>query len=208
MTSVPIPTFVPQDAWFGLTLGNANPSIADSVATAAMLSPSGGQDGLIGSLDGGVVFLAGTAAELDGGQKWLMWTAASLAVADGVNVFNPYVVTGTPGRWLTASAAQRLVGGQIITAGATVAVIAANVSVVNVLVNKTVGSPTTLLLPPAAAQQQWQEYLIKDGKRDADVNPITLDGNGLTIDGAGTLVIAVAGGSVSLVWNGTEYNQK
>jgi hypothetical protein len=210
MTAPPIPTFVPQDAWYGLTLGQINPSEADSVPNRTYLAPSGTANGLIGSLDGAIIYLAGGVVELDGGQRWLMWVAGSFALADNVNVFNPWAVPGTAGRWVNTQTAQTSAGGQFVTGGSTYTVQPPPGGVVTtyVIVNKVFGSPTTLLMPTAVQVGQWQEFVIKDGKRDADVNPITIDGNGGTIDGLARIAIAVAGGSITLVWNGVEYNQR
>lgn len=192
MTSVPLPTFVPQDAWYALTTGNTQPSIADSVPNYSFLSPVNGQDGLVGSLDGGLVYVAGSLTELDGGQQWLMWSATSTALANGSTVFNPYVVTGTPGRWLTTQIAAQT-ASQIVTSGSSVFVAPSFDGVINVAVNKTVGSATTLILPAAPLDQQ--EIRVFDAKGDAGTNPITITYNSSTL-----AVIAVNGGSLRLVW--------
>jgi hypothetical protein len=61
-----------------------------------------------------------------------------------------------------------------------------------ILVNKTVGSPTTIAL--LAASNYFQPVLVKDLKRDADVNPITITFPG-TYDGAASpLTINTQGG--------------
>ena len=55
MTTVPLPTFVPQDSWYALTTGNVNPSVADTVPNASYLlprqTPLGLVDGLVGPLE-------------------------------------------------------------------------------------------------------------------------------------------------------------
>lgn len=66
----------------------------------------------------------------------------------------------------------------IVTSGATYNSVATDV---RILVNKTVGSATTIAL--LAGSSYNQPVLIKDLKGDADVNPITVTFPG-TIDGA------------------------
>lgn len=194
MTSVPIPTFVPQDAWYALTVGNINPNIADSVPNVSYLSPSAGQNGLIGSLDGGLLYVAGTSSELDGGQDWYMWVAASTTPANGQSVFNPYIITGTPGRWISATVPTVIGTRQEVTAGSSVSILPVLNPIVNIYVNKTVGSATTLIMPSAPVDQQ--EFRVFDAKGDAGTNPITLVSGSTTV-----AVIVVNGGSARLVWD-------
>jgi hypothetical protein len=205
MTAPPVPTTAPQDAWYTLTTGNINPSAADTVPNITFLGPTGEQPGLVGSLDGEIIYLAGTVAKLDGGQQFLMWEATSLAVQDLKTVFNPWPVDtpGVPGRWVSVSVGQTFAGGQIITSGSVIAILPSSAPVVNVLVNKTIGSLTTLLLPINPGV--WQVFRIKDRKGDAATNPITISGNGSTIEGATTYVIANDGGSTDLTWDGMEF---
>jgi hypothetical protein len=73
-----------------------------------------------------------------------------------------------------------------------------------VVVNKTVGSATTVTLP--AAPTTGEMLVVKDGKGDAGTNPITVGGNGKTLDGAASYTIDVNSGSVTLVYNGTEWD--
>jgi hypothetical protein len=202
----PIPTFVPQDAWYELTVGNYNPSEANSVPSAALLSPQGGQDGLVGSLDGGLIYLAGSQSELDGGQQWLMWVAASLAVADEVTVFNPWVQAGVPGRWVATTAAPAAMGpgGQLVTAGGAAAVMPSTFSPVNVVVQLAAPAAVTIYLP--SAPKQWQEFRIIDGWGIVDPDYITVNGNGNNINGVPSLVITTQGGVLKMVWSGTRFN--
>lgn len=205
MTAPPVPTAVPQDAWYELTTGNVNPSAADTVPNITYLAPTGDQAGLVGSLDGEIIYLAGTSTKLDGGQKFLMWEEDSLAVQDLVTVFNPWPVAtpGIPGRWISVGVGAVVAGGQIIVTGTTVAVLPSNAPVNNIVVNKTVGSPTTLLMPTQVGQ--WQEFIIIDGKGDASINPITIDGNGVTIGGLASFVIVNDNGTVRLTFDGSQY---
>lgn len=206
MTSVPLPTVVPQDAWYTLTTGGINPSQNDSVPNASYLSPSGDMDGVIGALDGALIYLAGTTTELDGGQKWLMWVADSQDVADGVNTFNPNADPSALGRWKTADTPISTAGGQIILAGSTVAVLPSSSTLIFVVVNKTVGSATTILLPVVKAL--WQTFRVIDGKGDAATNTITISGNGSLINGAAQDYIVQDYGATDYTWDGTEFRVK
>lgn len=206
MTAPPIPTVVPQDAWYRLTTGGISPSQNDSVPNASFLAPSGVNDGVVGALDGALIYLQGTTTQLDGGQQWLMWDDTSVAVANGVTVFNPWYVTATLGRWLTAGTppvASSIAGGQIITSGASVAITASATALTYVLVNKTVGSATTLFLP--TSRIAFQVFRIKDGKGDASSNVITIDGNGVNIDGGTQVFVFQDYGEIDVWWDGTKW---
>lgn len=67
------------------------------------------------------------------------------------------------------------------------------------IVNKGTGSATAVTLPAAGGT-----FTIKDGKGDAATNNITI--SGVNIDGAASYVIRTNYGSVTLVYNGTQYN--
>lgn len=73
-----------------------------------------------------------------------------------------------------------------------------------VVINKTVGAATVVNLP--AGPTVGDTYLIKDGKGDAAANNITLTPAAGTIDGAGTYVISQGYESITVVYNGTEWN--
>jgi hypothetical protein len=202
----PIPTFVPQDAWYALTAGNYNPSEANSVPNATYLSPANGQNGLIGSLDGGLIYLRGNVNDLDGGQQWLMWIAASMLAADQTTVFNPWVALGVPGRWIatTQSAAQMGPGGQVVVTGGAAAVAISTFSPVNVIVKLSAPAPVTVYLP--SAPRLWQEFRVIDGYGIVDPNFITVNGNGQLISGLPARLITPGGGPLRVVWGGTQYN--
>lgn len=205
MTAPPVPTAVPQDAWYELTTGNVNPSAANTVPNITYLAPTGDQAGLVGSLDGEIIYLSGTATALDGGQKFLMWQEASLAVQDLINIFNPWPIStpGIPGRWISTNILQNSSSGQIITSGSSVDILPTNQLVTNILVNKTAGSPTTLIMPTLVGQ--WQEFVVIDGKGDASVNPITISSPTIPIAGGASYVIAVDGGTVRLTFDGSQF---
>jgi hypothetical protein len=205
MTAPPVPTVAAQDAWYELVVGNVNPSAADTVPNITYIQPTGDQPGLTGSLDGEIIYLAGTATALDGGQKFLMWQETSLAVQDLTNIYNPWPVStpGIPGRWISTNIIQTSSSGQIITSGSSIDILPTNQLTTNILVNKTVGSPTTLNMPTLVAQ--WQEFVIIDGKGDASINPITISSPTILIAGGTSYVIASDGGTVRLTFDGTQF---
>lgn len=73
-----------------------------------------------------------------------------------------------------------------------------------IVINKTISEATTVNLPAGTTNKV---FIIKDGKGDSNVNPITIDPNSIEqIDGSSTLVINSPYESVMLVWNGTQWN--
>lgn len=73
-----------------------------------------------------------------------------------------------------------------------------------IVINKGTGAATTVTLP--TAPNTGRMLIVKDGKGDAAANNITVDGNGKTIDGAGTKVISTNYDLRRLVYNGSEWN--
>jgi hypothetical protein len=73
-----------------------------------------------------------------------------------------------------------------------------------VIVKKTVAAPTTVYM--IANPITNGQYIIKDGKGDAGVNPITIDGNGKSIEDEPTYVLKVSRGSVTLFYDGTDFH--
>jgi hypothetical protein len=67
-----------------------------------------------------------------------------------------------------------------------------------------VAAPATVNLPPTPTT--GQVLIIKDIDGDANTNNITVSGNGNTIDGAATYVLNTDYASITLVFNGTEWN--
>jgi len=210
MTAPPLPTFVPQTEWYNLTLGGINPSEADSVPNITYLQPSmtalGLIDGLVGSIDGGVIYLAGLVSELDGGQKWLMWSAASMAVDDGINVFTPWADPTKPGRWVNTAVATTstpVSATQIIEAGGTSSITASVSSFNNVFVKgRAVAGATTLNLPGTAFL--GQTFTVKDSNGDAGTSNIIVTAP--SIDGATTDTIFGDYGERAYTWNGSEWS--
>ena len=73
-----------------------------------------------------------------------------------------------------------------------------------IVINKSVAATTTVTLQ--ASPTTGRVLIVKDGKGDAGANNITIDGNGKTIDGAGTKVINTNYDVRRLAYNGTEWN--
>lgn len=207
MTAPPLPTFVPQDAWYTITTGNVNPSVADPVPNVSYLQPistvSGLVDGLVGPLDGAVIMLAGLSLEYDGGQKWLMWIEGSLIADDGVNTFCPFVDESTPGRWRNIGAPVQgpgiVVSNQSFNAGESSTIFASVAPFINCFViQRTANAVTTLALP--AATFYGQTVMVKDAVGDATTWPITI--TAASIDGATTFVLGTDYQEIKFVWNG------
>lgn len=208
MTAPPLPTFVPQDAWYRLTLGSINPSIADTVPDISYLLPSVDDtgadiDGLVGGLDQGIVYLAGTSTQLDGGQKLLMWDADSLLPSDGVRVFCPFVDTSTPGRWLSTTVPRQNYSLQEFEAGASYEVDGSAILFNIVLVKgRVANAQTTLVLP--SNPTIGQTFQVKDAEGDAGTYNIVISAIGIDGDATNTLVADYQ--ARSYMWNGSEYS--
>lgn len=116
--------------------------------------------------------------------------------------------SGNNGKFLTTDGANLAWGSVGGGWAAAVTVVTADYTVLTsdnlIVVNKSVGSATTITLP--AAPTTGSMVVVKDGKGDAATNNITVDGNGKNIDGDATRVISVNYGAVSLVYNGTQWN--
>lgn len=66
-----------------------------------------------------------------------------------------------------------------------------------------VAGPSSLVLPVSPL---GTAFVIKDVDGDALINPITVTATGATIDGFANYVIDSPFGSITLVFNGTEWN--
>ncbi len=73
-----------------------------------------------------------------------------------------------------------------------------------VIIKKTSGSATTVNLPSSPVT--GQAFTIKDGKGDAETNPITLTPSSALIDGLAHYVINYGYGVVTLVFDGTNWD--
>ena len=89
---------------------------------------------------------------------------------------------------------------RVVTAAGAVTVTTADYAVI---VNKTVGAATTVNLP---AGSTGLTFIIKDGKGDANANNITITPAAGNIDGSATYVMTSVYQSVSLMYNGTQWN--
>lgn len=65
-------------------------------------------------------------------------------------------------------------------------------------------SSRTINLP--ASVSSGTRYFIKDGTGQSNSNPITVNGNGHTIDGMADYVISFTYGFVSVLFNGSQWN--
>lgn len=211
MTTVPIPTFVPQDSWYQLTTGNYNPSVADTVPDITYLQPMltvlGYVDGLVGPLDGAIIGLAGTSATFDGGQTWLMWEEDSLLADDGVNVFCPFVDTATPGRWralaLPNSPTGPTVSTQFFEAGADYTIAASTAQTIMVFVQGRVANlPTNLALPGSTFISQV--VAVKDAEGQSATYNVSV--TAASIDGATAFTFYADYQGQNFVWNGTDWS--
>lgn len=73
-----------------------------------------------------------------------------------------------------------------------------------ITVVKTIPEITTITFPLAPTESR--SLIIKDGQGEATDFPITVDGNGQTIDGAATYEINVNWQSIEFIYNGTQWN--
>lgn len=91
--------FVPGAQWIKLVSGSISVSAAIAVPNGSFLHNDGVNNGIVGPQDGAIIFLAGIDSTKDGGQRIFIWDANSLATGDQVNIYNPWLDGGTPGRW-------------------------------------------------------------------------------------------------------------
>src|SRR5688572_30352962 len=71
-------------------------------------------------------------------------------------------------------------------------------------VKTSLGARTLKVPSPADA---GSAFVVDDADDDAATNPITLDGDGATIDGAATLVLNTNGVTAAFVHDGTEWTR-
>lgn len=68
-----------------------------------------------------------------------------------------------------------------------------------VFVNKTIGSPTTIYLPPSPVA--WLAYTIKDDKPDAGTNAITIISTNGNIDGNSSITLTQDDAAITLIFD-------
>lgn len=73
-----------------------------------------------------------------------------------------------------------------------------------VVVNKASGASTVVNLP--GSPTKGDNYIIKDGKGDANTNNLTVTPASGNIDGTGTYVMNTNYQSATVVYNGTQWN--
>lgn len=187
MTLPPPPVItlaVPVLGWYSVQSGGLQTSQFLSVPNASYLSsPDGVNPGLVGVADGSIAHLAGITSTMDGGQNLIMWDADSLAIPDGVTVWNPYPSAGVPGRWLAqlqpkASVSQIVVTGTIIQLSPATELVS---------VRKQTPSPTTILLPAMATANLGQTISVSDANGVSGAFPITVTNTDGALIGPTTL---------------------
>lgn len=175
---------------------------ADNLNTFEQTCDNPPQLRAITGVTGMQVYMRGFVTPGDGGQGPFYWNALGTGPDD--NGATAIVPTGAVvGEWtripnLGTSGAS---SGTVVALGTTVPIVSATLFYI---VNKPIGSPTTLLAP--AAPQLFEYHIIKDGKGDAATNPITFSGNGRLVDGASTYVMSIAHESIGVVYDGTQWN--
>jgi hypothetical protein len=209
MTAPPLPTFIPQDQWYNLTTGQINPSEADTVPNITFLrpssSPQGMIDGVVGSADGDLIYLAGVVSQLDGGQKFLMWVAASMQVDDGLNVFNPFAIVTKHGRWVSVQPTVQgnIAAAQIILAGGSKIIASSTANSIRVFVKgRSVAGTSTLSLPTSTFL--GQSITVQDSNGDAGTNNIIVVAASINGDVSDTLAANYA--ARTYTWNSTEWS--
>lgn len=126
-------------------------------------------------------------------------------VIGGQNYYNVYF---TGGDIANVTLTNCTVNGLTPQLNVRVVTAAGTVTVTNtdglVVVNKTTGAATTVVLP--GSPYTGQIVVIKDGKGDAYINNITIIPASGTIDGEGSFVMASDYQAVMLIYNGTGWN--
>ena len=135
------------------------------------------------ALSGSIQFKTGIA----GSSGTTLQTATTAVEIDGYQRLRSYYGRVKAVRVVTASGAVTIASSDSI-----------------VVVNKTTGAATTVNLP--SSPTTGTEFIIKDGKGDAATNNLTITPASGNIDGAGTYVINVNYQSITIVYNGTQWN--
>jgi hypothetical protein len=108
----------------------------------------------------------------------------------------------------TTTSAIAALGGGAIQTPVRIITLPGNVSVQPtdqvVVIRKATGQATGVTL--TTGPQLGQRVVIKDGRGDAGLNPITISAAAGTIDGAATQSIQFPFGVLTFIYNGTEWN--
>ena len=162
--------------------------------------------GAIKIVSGGLVVAAG-GVNVTGASTFTGGTL-NLNVNASTNTVNIGTGTTTGAVTIGNSANKVILGGGMVTAAVRVVTAAGAITVTAndyaIVVNKTVGAATTVNL--FASPATGTTIIIKDGKGDAGTNAITVTPAAGTIDGSATYVIGNKYGSITLVYNSTEWN--
>ncbi len=128
-----------------------------------------------------------------------LFTAAN--AKDDVDNFNKLIVAVNA--ILQALQLANVLNLRILSSGASTTLVLGSDYVL--VVNKTVGSATTVYLPTTQLKN-GTTFIIVDGKGDAATNNITINGGSYNINGSTTFVINNPYESVTLVFNGTSWS--
>lgn len=144
---------------------------------------------------------AGTNATVTNSSALYIPTQAITGTVTNSYALNITSATGATNNYAAKISGCINFGTRVVTAAGAVTVTATDFYVE---INKTSGAATTVNLP--ASPVTGQTFIIKDGKGDAATNNITVTPAAGNIDGTGTKVINSNYGSVTIVYNGTEWN--
>lgn len=109
--------------------------------------------------------------------------------------------------WINNTGGGGTESGEIITAGVTVNIASVTPGApYNVIIRKTIGSPTQINLPAPNAATPWGRVNIKDGGGDAGTNNITVTPVSGDVDGQADFLININYQGQSFLDDGTTWN--
>lgn len=143
------------------------------------------------------LFVRGATTQADGGQGVFAWVLVTNPTDDN---FSTIVPSGqTSAAWVRIPTSGLAVPTLVVATGSSVTLSSGNYFVV---INKAVGSATSVTLPGAPAP--GQTFVIKDGKGDASTNNITISG-GTNIDNSASYVLTINYESVDVRFDGQQW---
>lgn len=192
---------IQPDATYKLTIKSGNGS-GSTNANALYLE---GGDGATGNLNGGDVVIKGGTKAGTGADGKVIINGVTYPSTDGVA--GQAIVTNGAGvaTWANVSAdTSTFKNVLVITTGTADTLTNAHHLVI---VNKAVNGTHTINLPAGASVGVGKTYTIKDGKGNSSNYMIAIYANGSeTIDGNSGIGINANYDSVTVVWNGTQWN--
>ena len=165
------------------------------------LSGSGFVVGPPSAVNGSIAIYDGTTGKLITDSLLTVTSGGNLTIAGNTLISGDLTVLGNIfGNTLTVN--------NIINSGTVINSLVASTGITFTIGNQyfnSIGSGTTIVnMPPIPAS--GVTYVIKDADGVAGTTPITVSGNGNTIDGSGTQDIATNYGSFTLIFGITEWN--